>query len=102
MSLVKADQLQENTADNGIEILSTLRLDDATNPRMGTATLVGGTVDVANTSVTADTRVYLSRKTQGAGPGHLSYVLTAGVKFAITSSSGTDNADIAWVLVEPI
>lgn len=102
MSTVKADVFEENTPGEGLNLMNPIHLDDAVNGRMGTATLVAGTKVVANTSVTANTRVFLSRKTQGTGPGHLSYTLSAGVSFTITSSSGTDDADIVWVLLEPL
>jgi hypothetical protein len=36
---------------------------------MGTATLVGGTIAVANTSVTANTRIFISRSTTGGTEG---------------------------------
>lgn len=84
-------------------------LDGATDPflrtsaisgRCGTATLSGGAVVVANASVTASTRVFLSRVTLGTSAGHLSYTLSAGVSFTITSSDGSDDGQIAWLLVE--
>lgn len=68
---------------------------------IGNATLVGGTVDVANTAVTANSYIVLTRKTIGGTAGNLTYVLDAGVKFTITSSSGTDTSVVTWVLVQP-
>jgi hypothetical protein len=62
---------------------------------------VAGSVVVANTSVTANTRVFASRMALGGTAGDLSIALNAGVGFTITSSSGTDTSVVAWMLVEP-
>ena len=78
-----------------------LQIKEGSNARMGTATLVGGTIAVANTSVTASTRVIYCRSTTGGTAGHLSTTQSAGVSFTITSSSGTDTSTCVWMLVEP-
>lgn len=70
--------------------------------KMGTATLVAGTVVVATTAVTANSRVFLTAQTSGAAPGALRVsARTAATSFTITSSSGTDTSAVAWMLVEP-
>ncbi|MFH9816132.1 glycosyl hydrolase family 28-related protein [Streptomyces sp. NPDC017230] len=74
---------------------------EGANARMGVATLVGGTVTVANTSVTAGTRVAAFRQAVGGTPGHLSATVDPGVGFTLTSSSATDTSVVAWVLFEP-
>lgn len=79
-----------------------LQVKEGSNARMGVATLVGGTVTVANTSITATTRIFLSRTTTGGTTGHLSTTQTASTNFIITSSSGTDTSVIAWFLMEPL
>ncbi|MBC2903144.1 hypothetical protein [Streptomyces cupreus] len=78
-----------------------LRIKEGSNARMGTATLVGGTVTVSNTSVTASTRIVLTRSTTGGTVGHLSYTVSAGTSFTINSSSGTDTSTVVWLLAEP-
>lgn len=78
-----------------------LRVKEGANARSGTATLVAGTVTVSNTSVTASTRIHLTRAATGGTVGHLSYTVSAGVSFTISSSSGTDTSTINWLLVEP-
>ena len=78
-----------------------LQIKEGSNARMGTSTLVGGTVTVSNTSVTANTRIVLSRSTTGGTTGDLSYTVSAGVSFAINSSSGTDTSTVVWLLAEP-
>ncbi|MET9816507.1 glycosyl hydrolase family 28-related protein [Streptomyces sp. NPDC006355] len=70
------------------------------NARMGVATLAAGTVTVANTSVTANTRVAPFRQAAGGTLGHLSVTKNPGVGFTITSSSNADTSVVAWVLFE--
>lgn len=77
-----------------------LHIKSGSNARIGTATLVAGTVTVANTSVTANTRILLSRSTTGGTAGHLSTTRINNTSFTINSSSGTDTSTIEWVLVE--
>lgn len=71
-----------------------------TGARTGNATLVGGTVTVTNTSITANTIVIMNRKTIGGTVGNMSYTLSAGASFTINSSSGTDTSVISYELVE--
>lgn len=73
---------------------------EGANARMGQATLTAGTVTVANTSVTANTRPFLSRMAAGGTTGQLSCTVSAGVSFTITSSSGTDTSSVNWLLIE--
>ncbi|WP_309049289.1 glycosyl hydrolase family 28-related protein [Streptomyces sp.] len=74
---------------------------EGANARMGVATLAAGTVTVANTSVTATTRVAVFRQAAGGTLGHLSATVNAGVGFTITSNSATDTSTVAWLLLEP-
>ena len=92
------------TAGNGIQIK------EGTNARMGVSTLVSGTVTVANTSVTASTRIFLSRQSANSstGIGSLSVgTVTAGTSFVINALSSTntvvtgDTSIVAWLLIEP-
>ena len=62
----------------------------------GTATLVAGTVTVANTNITATSIITLSYKTIGGTAGILSYTLNAGVGFTINSSSNTDTSVVVY------
>lgn len=70
------------------------------NQRAGDAVLVAGTVTVACTTVSANTRVYLSRKTIGGTPGNMSYTLNAGVGFTINSDNAADTSTISFMLIE--
>jgi len=64
--------------------------------------LVGGTIAVANTSVTANTVALITDIGAGGTLGNLSVVLTAGVGFTINSTNALDTSTIAWMLVEQV
>lgn len=75
---------------------------EGSNAKMGTATLVAGTVTVNTTAVTANSRIFLTSQTDGGTPGFQRITArTAGTSFTITSSSATDTSTIAWILFEP-
>ncbi len=100
---------------NGNVIMSAagtgLQVKEGSNARMGTATLSSGTVTVSNTSVTANTRIFLSRYAIGASSeaGVLSVgTVTASTSFVINSLDPTDasvaTGDVSvvhWLLIEP-
>jgi len=77
-----------------------VKIKTATNGRIGSAVLAGGTNTVTNTSVTANTKIFMTRSTTGGTAGHLSYTVSANTSFTINSSSGTDTSTINWLLVE--
>lgn len=75
---------------------------EGSNARMGVADLVAGAVTVANTSVTANTRVVAFSQSDGGTPGWLRCsARAAGTSFTITSSSALDTSTIVWLLFEP-
>ena len=79
-----------------------LRIAEGANARQGTVTLAGGTATVANTSVTAQTRIWLTAQQTAGVPGALGVsARTAGSSFTVTSSSGGDSSLVAWLLTEP-
>lgn len=79
-----------------------LRIMEATNGKMGTTTLVGGTKLVSNTNVTANSRIFLTCQTASGTQGFLRIsAKVAGSSFTITSSSTTDTSTIAWFIIEP-
>ena len=94
-------------ADGNISLAvagSKLLVKEGSNASMGVATLVGGTVTVSNTLVTANSRIYLT--IQSLGTVVLPTVVgitarSAGTSFTITSASATDTSVIAWHIVEP-
>jgi hypothetical protein len=70
--------------------------------RHGTAVLSGGTITVADTNVTASSRIFLTHQTYTGTPGTLAVTArSAGVSFTATSSSGTDANTIGWMMIEP-
>lgn len=79
-----------------------LAVAEGANARMGTVTLVAGVATVANTSVTALTRIMLTSQADGGTPGFLRVsARTAGTSFTITSGSAVDTSTVAYLLVEP-
>lgn len=97
-----ANTLAVNTADLDIATLGRgLQVAEGINARMGTAGLVGGTVTVPNTTVTANTRIFLTCNTPGGTPGFLRVsAVSVGVSFTILSSNGADTSVVAWLMVE--
>jgi hypothetical protein len=78
-----------------------LKIKEGANARMGLATLVAGTVTVANTSITATTRIFYAVETTGGVQGFLSTTRNAGTDFTINSTSVAETSTVAWMLVEP-
>lgn len=74
-----------------------------TNGKIGTAVLVAGTVTVSNTSVTTNSRIFLTSQSDGGTVGFLRITAkTAATSFVITSSSLLDTSTVAWLIVESI
>lgn len=86
-----------------------LKIKEGSNARMGRSALVNGTVTVANTSVTASTEIFLTRRIQaGTTVGVLSVgTVTAATSFVINSLdlagslSADDDSTVNWLLIEP-
>lgn len=79
-----------------------LRIKEGANAKQGTAVLVAGVVTVANTSVTANSRIFLGGAVPGGTPGGLFVsAVTAGTGFTIKSTSGGDTSTVAYLIVEP-
>lgn len=88
--------LKLTTAGSGIYIK------EGVNATSGAATLVGGTVVVSTTKVTANSRIYLTTQNTGGTPGFLRVsARTAGTSFTILSSNVLDTSLIAWLIIEP-
>jgi len=91
------------TAGNGIQIKT------GSNARIGQATLVSGTVTISNTSVTTNTRIFLTRANSNSSTaiGALTVgTVTANTSFIINSLSPsatvttTDVSIVNWMLIE--
>lgn len=80
-----------------------IRVKEGSNKSGGLATLVGGTVVVSTTRVTANSRIQLTAQNLGTitVPAALAVsARTPGTSFTILSSDATDTSDIAWCIVE--
>lgn len=83
------------TAGNGVQIK------EGSNARMGQLTLASGAAIVSNTSITSNTRVFLSRSSVFGTAGHLDVSSrTSGVNFRVRSSSSGDESVINYLLIE--
>lgn len=73
------------------------------NAKIGTAILIAGIATVANTSVTANSRIFVTSNTDGGTPGFLRVsTKTAATSFVITSSNVADTSTVAWQIIESI
>lgn len=75
---------------------------DAYN-RTGVATMVAGSVVVANTSITALSRIQLTVQSLGTVTVPTAVGVTArtpGTSFTITSAGGTDTSVVAYHIIE--
>lgn len=88
-------------SNNPISAFAGLRVSEAANSKQGTATLTGGTVTVANTSVTANSRIFLTAQDNNSVGSLRISARTAGISFDITSSVNTDNGVVAFEIFEP-
>lgn len=79
-----------------------LKVKEGANAKQGTAVLVAGTVTVADTAVTASSRIFLTSQADGGTPGFVRVsARTAGTSFTITSSNVADTSTIAYEIFEP-
>jgi hypothetical protein len=79
-----------------------LRVAEGSNAKQGVATLAAGTVTVANTAVTANSRIFLTTNTVGGTAGFLVVsARIAGTSFTILSSNAADTSVVAWEIFEP-
>lgn len=96
MGIDSGGQIIVRTAGKGLSVT------EGSNCKQGVATLVAGAVTVANTSVTANSRIFLTSQADGGTPGFLRVsARTAATSFTITSSSGTDTSSVAYEIFEP-
>jgi len=68
----------------------------------GLAVMVGGTVVVADATVTANSRIFLTPQNASGTPGSVSVsARTVGVSFTILSTDALDTRVVAWWIVGP-
>lgn len=66
--------------------------------RIGSATLVAGTVTVTNPYVTTNSTIIISRKTSSGTLGYLSISTQSSGSFTIISSSATDTSVVNYLI----
>ncbi len=72
-----------------------------TNGKIGSAVqLVAGSAVVPNTSVTANSEVFLTRTSLGGTPGEVAVTKNPGVGFTITSANVADTSLFSYLIVE--
>lgn len=90
--------LRNTTNNNQLEIQSGVPIADVSGISFGNATLSGGTIAIADASVTANSVVVCQYKTASGTQGFLTYTLNAGVGFTINSSSGSDASVVSYTV----
>lgn len=77
---------------------------EGANCKQGVAVLAGGSAVVANTSVTASSRIFLTVQSLAGIAAPVGVAVTAravGVSFTITSASALDTSTVAYEIFEP-
>lgn len=78
------------------------RASESANEKQGVATLVAGTKVVSNTSITANSRIFLTAQETGLFTGSLRVsARSVGTSFTILSTVLTDTAVVAYEIFEP-
>lgn len=96
-----ATRLTLDTTDLTMATAVRLAVASGANQRAGNATLVAGTVTVANTTVTANSIVLYSRKTSGGTIGTaMTYTVSAATSFTLTSDSALDTSTFSYFIIE--
>jgi hypothetical protein len=98
-ALLLGGALDCSTPGNGVQVA------EGANAKQGTAVLgAGGTVVVANSSVTAVSRIFLTAQSLGTVAIPSAYAVSArtpGTSFTILASVATDTSTIAYEIFEP-
>lgn len=93
--------IQSNGNVSVISIGSGIRIAEGANAKQGTATLASGAAVVNNTSVTANSRIFLTAQDNSSVGILRVSARTAGTSFTITSSIVTDSGVVAYQIFEP-
>jgi hypothetical protein len=92
---VTSGNIVDDTAGDGLQVK------EGSNAKQGTATLSSGAVTVSNTSVTANSRIFLTAEDNNSTGALRVSARTAGTSFTITSSNGSDSGVVAYEIFEP-
>ncbi len=80
------------------------RTREGANAKQGVAVLVAGTATIANTSITATSRIFLTGQNLGTVAAPSAYGVSArnpGASFTILARQNTDTSTIAYEIFEP-
>lgn len=79
------------------------QIKEGSNARMGTATLVSGTVTIANTTITNNTRIFLTASEVGVITNPIRVTgRSVGTNFTVGTGNPTDTVTFVWELKEGI
>ena len=85
----------------GINILDAGRIQITGPSKVHTASLSGGTLTVANTSILANSRLLITRISgTAANFGWLTYTISAGVGYTINSTNNLDNSLVTCLIID--
>lgn len=89
--------LRLSTIGKGVQVA------EGANAKQGlTGAMVAGTLLVANTSVTANSRIQLTRQAGGANAGAVfESARVAGTSFTVSSTNAADTGQVAFEIFEP-
>lgn len=80
-----------------------LQVKQGTNCKLGSSVLSGGAATVANTSVTANSFIFLCRFGSATNAGALNVATqTASTGFTVTSSNASDAGNFVYLIVEAL
>ena len=95
--VVCAANLTFSTAGKGLQLKGAAL---GAAAKIGESTLVAGSVIVTNSAVTSSSLIFLNHHTAGGTLGSLSYIVSAGTSFTVTSTSATDTSTVIWHIIE--
>ena len=80
----------------------TISIKTGSNAKAGSGTLVGGTLTIANTSITSNSKIFVTITTLGtvAAPKAFNVTKIANTSFTVTSSDNTDTSTFDWFIIE--
>lgn len=80
-----------------------LRVKEGANAKqLLSGSMTAGSITIANTSVTANSRIICTRQPGGANPGAaMVTAISAGVSFTVTSTNAADTGPVACQIFEP-
>lgn len=87
-------QLSASLAGTGLSVRG------GSNAKIGSGTLTAGTVTIADTSVTANSKVFITDTSEAGTVGTLAVSTVAGTSLTVTSSNALDTSTFNYMIVE--